>query len=310
MVGQKSARRAAGVLLRMIEDGKIAGRAILLAGEPGTGKTAIAMGIAQSLGEDVPFVSMSGSEMFSLEMNKTEALTQALRKSIGIKIREETDIIQGEVVDIEIDHESSGSTTGRLTLKTTEMETLYDLGGKMVAQLSKQSVDIGDVITIDKGSGKITKLGRSFARAHDFDAMAKETKFVQTPVGELCKRKEFVHTVSLHEIDVINSKPQGFLSLFAGDTGEIKQEVRDQIDQKIDNWRESGKADIIPGVLFIDEVCCGLNVLFPKTLVSHFLNLKIFPKFMKFMIFQSEMSGNTRFCNLCTFRSRSDFENH
>ena len=88
----------------MIEDGKIAGRAILLAGEPGTGKTAIAMGIAQSLGEDVPFVSISGSEMFSLEMNKTEALTQALRKSIGIKIREETDIIQGEVVDIEIDH--------------------------------------------------------------------------------------------------------------------------------------------------------------------------------------------------------------
>merc|ERR1719249_316459 len=96
MVGQKSARRAAGVLLRMISDGKIAGRGILLAGEPGTGKTAIAMGIAQSLGEDVPFTSLSGSEMFSLEMNKTEALTQALRKSIGVKIREETDIIQGE----------------------------------------------------------------------------------------------------------------------------------------------------------------------------------------------------------------------
>merc|ERR1712130_35595 len=27
-----------------------------------------------------------------------------------------------------------------------------------------------------------------------------------------------------------------------------------QIDMKIDNWRETGKADIIPGVLFIDEV--------------------------------------------------------
>merc|ERR1712157_656035 len=77
---------------------------------------------------------------------------------------------------------------------------------------------------------------------------------VQTPSGELCKRKEFIHTVTLHEIDVINSKPSGFLSLFSGDTGEIKQEIRDQIDMKIDNWRETGKADIIPGVLFIDEV--------------------------------------------------------
>ena len=43
--------------------------------------------------------------------------------------------------------------------------------------------------------------------------------------GELQKRKEVVHTVSLHEIDVINSRAQGFLALFAGDTGEIKPEV-------------------------------------------------------------------------------------
>ena len=44
MVGQAAARRAAGVILQMIKDGKIAGRAVLLAGQPGTGKTAIAMG--------------------------------------------------------------------------------------------------------------------------------------------------------------------------------------------------------------------------------------------------------------------------
>ena len=44
MVGQKKARRAAGIILEMIKEGKIAGRAILIAGQPGTGKTAIAMG--------------------------------------------------------------------------------------------------------------------------------------------------------------------------------------------------------------------------------------------------------------------------
>ena len=88
------------------------------------------------------------------------------------------------------------------------------------------------------------------------------------PDGELQVRKEVVHTVSLHEIDVINSRTQGFLALFAGklarsrqlkaraelvadsvgDTGEIKPELRDQINTKVAEWREEGKAEIVPGV--------------------------------------------------------------
>ena len=35
---------------------------------------------------------------------------------------------------------------------------------------------------------------------------------------------------------------------------EIKPEVREQIDQKVAEWREEGRAEIVPGVLFIDEV--------------------------------------------------------
>lgn len=42
-----------------------------------------------------------------------------------------------------------------------------------------------------------------------------------------------MHTVTLHEIDVINSRTQGFLALFSGDTGEIKSEVREQINKKV-----------------------------------------------------------------------------
>lgn len=256
MVGQKKARRAAGIIMKMIKEGKIAGRAVLIAGQPGTGKTAIAMGIAQSLGADTPFTSMAGSEIFSLEMGKTEALTQAFRKSIGIRIKEETEIIEGEVVEVQIDRPATGSgaKVGKLTLKTTEMETVYDLGTKMIESVTKEKIQAGDVITIDKATGKISKLGRSFTRARDYDAMGPQTKFVQCPEGELQKRKEVVHTVTLHEIDVINSRTQGFLALFSGDTGEIKGEVRDQINTKVAEWREEGKADIVPGVLFIDEV--------------------------------------------------------
>ena len=45
------------------------------------------LGMAQALGTDTPFTSIAGSEIFSLEMSKTEALTQAFRKSIGVRIK-------------------------------------------------------------------------------------------------------------------------------------------------------------------------------------------------------------------------------
>lgn len=123
---------------------------------------------------------------------------------------EETEIIEGEVVEIQVDTPTGGSADkiGRLTLRTTEMETVYDLGTKMIDALTKEKVEAGDVITINKESGKISKLGRSFTRSRDYDAMGPQTRFVQCPEGELQKRKEVVHVVSLHEIDVINSRSQ------------------------------------------------------------------------------------------------------
>ncbi|PIK55045.1 RuvB-like 2 [Apostichopus japonicus] len=314
MVGQGSARRAAGIILEMIKEGKIAGRAVLIAGQPGTGKTAYSYGMAQALGQDTPFTAIAGSEIFSLEMSKTEALTQAFRRSIGIRIKEETEIIEGEVVEIQVDRPASGTGTkvGKLTLKTTEMETIYDLGSKMIESLTKEKVQAGDIITIDKATGKVTKLGRSFTRARDYDAMGPQSDrvprrvigfrrrvigfrrrvigfrrtvigfrrtvigfrrtvigfrrtvigFRRTVIGRICpsalkenyREEGGVHTVTLHEIDVINSRTQGFLALFSGDTGEIKMEVREQINAKVAEWREEGKADIVPGVLFIDEV--------------------------------------------------------
>ena len=67
LVGQKRARRAAGVVLEMIKEGKIAGRAVLIAGQPGTGKTAIAMGMAQALGKSKMGRTLVQGASFSTE---------------------------------------------------------------------------------------------------------------------------------------------------------------------------------------------------------------------------------------------------
>lgn len=131
MVGQAKARKAAGMILKMVQEGRIAGRAMLFAGPPSTGKTAIALGtcqyhvfksinqrltrvlgMAQTLGPDVPFTMIAASEVFSLSMSKTEALTQAFRRSIGVRIKEETEIIEGEVVEIQIDRSLTGVRLG------------------------------------------------------------------------------------------------------------------------------------------------------------------------------------------------------
>jgi len=64
--------------------------------------------MAQTLGSDVPFTIIASSEVFSRSLSKTEALTQALRRSIGVRIKEETEIIEGEVVEIQIDRSLTG----------------------------------------------------------------------------------------------------------------------------------------------------------------------------------------------------------
>lgn len=76
--------------------------------------------------------------------------------------------------------------------------------------------------------------------------------------------------MSLHEIDVINSRTQGFLALFSGDTGEIKSEVREQINAKVCEWREEGKAEIIPGV---GSTTCVSMFIFALSVIvlTHFL---------------------------------------
>lgn len=52
-MGQVAAREAAGLVVDMIRQKKMAGRALLLAGPPSTGKTALALGISQELGTKV-----------------------------------------------------------------------------------------------------------------------------------------------------------------------------------------------------------------------------------------------------------------
>ena len=75
--------QACGVVVDLIKAKKMAGRAVLLAGGPGTGKTALALAVSQELGTKVPFCPIVGSEIYSAEVKKTEALMENFRRAIG-----------------------------------------------------------------------------------------------------------------------------------------------------------------------------------------------------------------------------------
>ena len=85
-------------------------------------------------------------------------MRQAFRKAIGVRIREETEIIEGEVVEIEIDRPTAGNVApkvGKLTLENDRHgDGADDLGTAMIESINKEKVTSGDVITIDKSTGR------------------------------------------------------------------------------------------------------------------------------------------------------------
>ena len=266
LVGQEKAREASGLVVELIKSKKMAGRALLMAGAPGTGKTALALGIAQELGPKVPFCPMVGSEVYSSEVKKTEILMEHFRRAIGIRIKESKEVYEGEVTEItpeETDNPLGGY--GRtishviIGLKTTKGSKQLRLDPSIYEALQKEKVNLGDVIYIESNSGAVKRVGRSDVYASEFDLEADE--YVPVPKGDVHKKKEIVQDVTLHDLDVSNTRPQGGQDLLSimGQMAkpkktEITEKLRGEINRVVNRYIDQGVAELVPGVLFIDEV--------------------------------------------------------
>ncbi len=259
LVGQLKAREAAGLVVKMAREGRLSGKAVLLAGPPGTGKTAIAVAIARELGEGVPFIQLSGSEIYSAERKKTEVLMEAMRKAIGVKVREMRKVYEGEVTEIDIKTGSSPYNPfvkvpqeAVITLKTTSEEKRLRVGPNVARQLVEFGISEGDVIMIDAESGRLSKIGRT-KESYTYDLEAEQ--IVPRPEGTVLKEKEFVYVMTLDDLDNMYARRRGgfFSLLFGVGEREIDPEVRAAVDQQVKDWVEAGRAEIIPGVMFIDD---------------------------------------------------------
>ncbi|CAG2163429.1 unnamed protein product [Oppiella nova] len=214
LVGQASAREAAGIVVELIRMKRMAGRAALLAGPPGTGKTAIALAVSQELGSKVPFCPMVASEVYSTEVKKTEVLMENFRRAIGLRIKEVKEVYEGEVTEMTPTETENplggyGKTISHIVigLKTAKGTKQLKLDPSIYESLQKERVEVGDVIYIEANSGSVKRQGRSDAYATEYDLEAEE--YVPIPKGDVHKKKEVVQDVTLHDLDAANARPQG-----------------------------------------------------------------------------------------------------
>jgi RuvB-like protein 1 (pontin 52) len=250
----------------------MSGRAVLLAGGPGTGKTALALALSHELGTKVPFCPIVGSEIYSTEVKKTEALMENFRRAIGLRVRETKEVYEGEVTELTPEETENplggyGKTISTLLigLKSAKGSKKLRLDPSIYEAIQKERVTVGDVIYIEANTGACKRVGRSDAFATEFDLEAEE--YVPIPKGDVHKKKEIVQDVTLHDLDIANARPQGgqdimsmMGQLMKPKMTEITDKLREEINKVVSKYIDQGVAELVPGVLFIDEVCYEIHL--------------------------------------------------
>jgi RuvB-like protein 1 (pontin 52) len=103
------------------------------------------------------------------------------------------------------------------------------------------------------------RVGRSDAYASSYD-LESET-YVPLPKGDVHKRKELVQDVTLGDLDAANARPQGgqdimsvMGSLVKSGRTEVTDKLRREVNKIVKGYVDQGVAEVVPGVVFIDEV--------------------------------------------------------
>src|SRR5436190_18784529 len=151
----------------------MAGRGMLFAGGSGTGKTALALAVAQELGPRVPFCPIVGSEVYSTEIKKTEVLMENFRRAIGtqlkdhglivgLRVKETKEVYEGEVLELTPEEAENplggyGKTISSVIigLKTVRGTKNLKLDPSIYESIQKEKVTIGDVIYIEANTGAV-----------------------------------------------------------------------------------------------------------------------------------------------------------
>jgi len=201
---------------------------------------------------------------------------------LGLRIKETKEVYEGEVTELtptEAENPLSGygKTVSHVVvgLKTVKGTKQLRLDPTIYEAILKERIVVGDVVYIEANTGAVKvcckkisllvlmrtvqRVGRSDAYAASYD-LESET-YVPLPKGEVHKRKELVQDVTLGDLDAANARPQGgqdimsvMGSLVKSGRTEITEKLRREVNKVVKGYVDQGVAEVVPGVVFIDEV--------------------------------------------------------
>jgi RuvB-like protein 1 (pontin 52) len=201
----------------------------------------------------------------------SEDRAESANRLSGLRVKETKEVYEGEVTELTPEEAENplggyGRTISHLliNLKSAKGTKKLRLDPSIYEAIQKERVRLGDVIYIEANTGAVKRVGRSDAYATEFDLEAEE--YVPIPKGDVHKKKEIVQDVTLHDLDVANARPQGgqdimsmMGQLMKPKKTEITEKLRLEINKVVNRYIDQGVADLVPGVLFIDEVRLGLD---------------------------------------------------
>jgi RuvB-like protein 1 (pontin 52) len=203
---------------------------------------------------------------------------------IGLRIKETKEVYEGEVTELtpaESENPLSGygKTVSHVIvgLKTVKGTKQLRLDPTIYEAILKEKIVVGDVIYVEANTGAVKvrqyclikhtqsnyfsmqRVGRSDAYASSYD-LESET-YVPLPKGDVHKRKELVQDVTLGDLDAANARPQGgqdimsvMGSLVKSGRTEVTDKLRREVNKVVKGYVDQGVAEVVPGVVFIDEV--------------------------------------------------------
>lgn len=228
IVSQIKVRKCLNIFTKLLQRNEP--QSFILCGKSETSKTALLNAFCKSSKRNC-------IKMFASQIKDIETLLQNIRKCINIQMKEYVNVIEGEITELRKD---------KIILKTTDMESEFSLGAGMAEELLNERASIGDVIKINKDTGKITKVGKSCIKQYEYESVGPDIKFVKCPEGEIITRREMITNMNLHDLDVAN------IMNYGGEF-EIKPETREEVNNKVKEWMDEETCTIEKGVFVIEN---------------------------------------------------------
>jgi RuvB-like protein 1 (pontin 52) len=170
-------------------------------------------------------------------------------------------------------------------LKTAKGTKQLRLDPSIYEAILREKIVVGDVVYVEANTGAVKRVGRSDAYASSFDL--ESDTYVPVPKGDVHKKKELVQDVSLADLDAANARPQGGQDIMSvmgqlvkSQRTEVTEKLRREVNRVVKGYVDQGVAEIIPGVVFIDEVISLsqeiIYMMLTNTFQVHMLDLECF----------------------------------